>query len=55
MFFLVEAVARRPISVRFREYAHIAGLVFLLGIMILAVKNDLERQWPEIVSQLTGP
>jgi regulator of sigma E protease len=55
MFFLVEAIARRPISVRFREYAHIAGLVFLLGIMILAVKNDLERQWPEIVSQLTGP
>lgn len=55
MFFIVEAVARRPISVRFREYAHIAGLVFLIGIMVLAVKNDLERQWPEIVSQLTGP
>jgi regulator of sigma E protease len=55
MFFLVEAVSRRPISVRFREYAHIAGLAFLIGIMILAVKNDLERQWPEIVSQLTGP
>jgi regulator of sigma E protease len=55
MFFLVEAIARRPISVRFREYAHIAGLVFLIGIMILAVKNDLERQWPSIVSQLTGP
>jgi regulator of sigma E protease len=55
MFFLVEAVSRRPISVRFREYAHIAGLAFLIGIMILAVKNDLERQWPGIVSQLTGP
>jgi regulator of sigma E protease len=55
MFFLVEAVARRPISVRFREYAHIAGLVFLIGIMVLAVKNDLERQWPAIVSQIKGP
>jgi regulator of sigma E protease len=55
MFFLVEGVSRRPISVRFREYAHIAGLVFLIGIMVLAVKNDLERQWPQIVSQLTGP
>jgi len=54
MFFLVEAIARRPISVRVREYAHIAGLVFLIGIMVLAVKNDLERQWPEIVTQLTG-
>jgi regulator of sigma E protease len=55
MFFLVEGISRRPISVRFREYAHIAGLVFLIGIMVLAVKNDLERQWPQIVSQLTGP
>jgi regulator of sigma E protease len=55
MFFLVEAVSRRPISVRVREYAHIAGLVFLIGIMVLAVKNDLERQWPAIVTQLTGP
>jgi regulator of sigma E protease len=55
MFFLVEGVSRRPISVRFREYAHIAGLVFLIGIMVLAVKNDLERQWPQIVSQITGP
>jgi len=55
MFFLLEAVSRRPISVRVREYAHIAGLVFLIGIMVLAVKNDLERQWPQIVTQLTGP
>jgi regulator of sigma E protease len=55
MFFLLEAISRRPISVRVREYAHIAGLVFLIGIMILAVKNDLERQWPQIVTQLTGP
>jgi regulator of sigma E protease len=54
MFFLVEAVARRPISVRMREYAHIAGLVFLIGIMVLAVKNDLERQWPAFVTQITG-
>ena len=55
MFFLVEAISRRPISVRVREYAHIAGLVFLIGIMVLAVKNDLERQWPAIITQLTGP
>jgi regulator of sigma E protease len=54
MFFLVEAIVRRPISIRVREYAHIAGLAFLIGIMILAFKNDIERQWPEIVSQMTG-
>ncbi|HEX7478215.1 MAG TPA: site-2 protease family protein [Polyangiales bacterium] len=54
MFFLVEAVARRPVSVRVREYAHMAGLVFLLGMMILAFKNDIERQWPELVHQIAG-
>jgi len=54
MFFVVEAVARRPLSIRVREYAHIAGLAFLIGIMILAFKNDIERQWPEIVAQVTG-
>ncbi len=52
MFFLIEGVARRPVSVRVREYAHLAGLAFLLGIMVLAFKNDIERQWPELVSQL---
>jgi regulator of sigma E protease len=54
MFFLVEAIVRRPISIRVREYAHIAGLAFLVGIMVLAFKNDIERQWPEIVAQITG-
>lgn len=54
MFFLVEAIVRRPISSRVREYAHIAGLAFLIGIMVLAFKNDIERQWPEIVAQITG-
>ncbi len=54
MFFLVEAVARRPVSVRVREYAHLAGLAFLLGVMILAFKNDIERQWPELIAKLMG-
>jgi membrane-associated protease RseP (regulator of RpoE activity) len=40
--------------VRVREYAHIAGLVFLISIMVLAFKNDIERQWPDIVAQLRG-
>ena len=37
-----------------REYAHIAGLLMLLAIMILAFKNDIERQWPQIVDELTA-
>jgi len=52
MFFLVEAIVRRPISSRVREYAHVAGLAFLVGIMVLAFKNDIERQWPQIVAQI---
>ncbi|MDD9935103.1 MAG: RIP metalloprotease RseP [Myxococcales bacterium] len=52
LFFGYEAVARRPVSVRVREYAHIAGLVVLLAIMVVAFKNDLERQWPQIVEVL---
>jgi regulator of sigma E protease len=54
VFLLYEAVVRRPLSVKLREYAHIAGLLMLLAIMILAFKNDIERQWPEIVDRLTA-
>jgi regulator of sigma E protease len=54
LFLLSEAVLRRPVSVRIREYAHIAGLLMLLAIMVLAFKNDIERQWPQIVDELTA-
>jgi regulator of sigma E protease len=54
VFLLSEAVLRRPVSVRIREYAHIAGLLMLLAIMVLAFKNDIERQWPQIVDELTA-
>lgn len=54
-FLVYEAVARRPLSLRIREYAHVAGLVVLLALMVLAFKNDLERQWPRIVERVSGP
>ena len=54
MFVLYEAVVRRPISTRMREYAHIVGLLVLVAIMILAFKNDLERQWPRILDTITS-
>ncbi|MBN1652318.1 MAG: RIP metalloprotease RseP [Deltaproteobacteria bacterium] len=53
LFFFVEAMVQRPISIRVREYAYIAGLAFLLIITILAFKNDIERKWPEIVDGIT--
>ncbi len=52
LFLLYEGVLRRPVSVRAREYAHIAGLLLLLAVMVLAFINDVERQWPDILDGL---
>lgn len=51
-FFLAEAVTRRPIARKVREYAQVGGFVILAALMVLALKNDVERQWPQIVDQL---
>ncbi len=47
MFLGVEAIRRRPLSVRTRRLTSLAGLVILLGIMGLAVKNDLTRKFSQ--------
>jgi regulator of sigma E protease len=58
LFFLVETVKRRPIGTRAREWASLAGFVFLVLIMLLAFKNDLERRsgqdrfWPELGAEI---
>lgn len=52
LFFLMEAISRRRLSVKVREYASLAGLSLLLLIMVLAFKNDIERTWPRIVDQI---
>jgi regulator of sigma E protease len=49
LFFLIEGVSRRPVNVRVREYASLVGLVLLILLMVVAFKNDIERQWPRIV------
>jgi regulator of sigma E protease len=49
LFLLIELVWRKPLSVRFREYASIAGLSILILLMVFAFKNDVERQWPQLV------
>jgi len=43
MFFTLEAVIRRPVSVKIREYANMAGLSLLLFIMFFAFYNDIMR------------
>jgi regulator of sigma E protease len=52
VFVLLEALMRRPLAARVREYAHLVGFVLLVGLMVLAFKNDIERQWPAIRQEL---
>ena len=43
LFCLVEAVKRRPLSMRAREYATLVGLVILAALVLLALRNDLQE------------
>jgi regulator of sigma E protease len=54
LFFLIEGVRRRRVSRRVREYASLVGLVLLLLLMGLALKNDIERHWPSSAGQETS-
>jgi regulator of sigma E protease len=42
MLYGVEAVTRRPLNKRLVEYAFRAGIVFVVGLMLLATWNDLQ-------------
>jgi regulator of sigma E protease len=52
LFFLFEAVLRRPLPLRVRELASLAGLVILFALMGVAFKNDVERRWDVIQGQI---
>jgi regulator of sigma E protease len=54
LFFLIEGVARRPVSPKVRQYASLVGLALLILLMVIAFKNDIERQWPDLVERITG-
>jgi len=43
LFFVIEAVLGRPVSLRKREAAQQLGLVLLLLLMVFAIYNDLVR------------
>ena len=45
LFFTVEAVKRKQVSLRVREIATYVGLVLLISLMIFAFKNDIVRYW----------
>ncbi|MBK6513072.1 MAG: RIP metalloprotease RseP [Polyangiaceae bacterium] len=52
LFFLFEGILRRPLPLRVREIASLFGLIFLIAMMGIAFKNDLERRWDVIESQV---
>lgn len=51
MFLGIEALSRRPVPLRVREVASLFGLIALVVIMGLAVKNDVEKRWDIIAAQ----
>ncbi len=45
LFYLVELILRRPVSIRAREMAQQVGMAMLLMLMVLAFYNDIIRIW----------
>ena len=43
MFFTLEALRRRPLSQRAREIASAIGLVIILLLLLIALRNDVMR------------
>jgi regulator of sigma E protease len=52
LFFLFEAARRKPLPLRIREVASLAGMLVLMALMLVAFKNDVERRWDVIVTQV---
>ena len=49
LFFALEGMLRRPLPLRIREMAHIVGMAILIGLMLLAFKNDIDKRWGNVV------
>lgn len=45
LFFAIEAVQRRPVSIRVRELAQQVGMVLLLMLMVFVIYNDVIFTW----------
>ncbi len=41
----VEAIQRRPLSLRVQQISSMVGFSLVVGLMVLAFKNDIERYW----------
>lgn len=45
LFYVIELIIRRPVSMRVRELAQQVGMAMLLMLMVLAFYNDIIRLW----------
>ncbi len=45
LFFAVEGVIRRPVPLWIRQTASVLGLLVVVGVMLVAFKNDLQRKF----------
>lgn len=49
MFYILEGIKRGPLSYRTRQISAYIGLICIILLMILAFKNDIERNWYRVV------
>ena len=52
VFLALEAIKKRPLSLRAREVSSLVGMSVLFVLMMVAFKNDVERRWDVIVGQI---
>ncbi len=45
LFYIIELIIRRPVSIRIREMSQQVGMALLLMLMVLAFYNDFVRLW----------
>jgi len=50
LLFLMEAIKRGPLSFRTRQIAAYIGFAMILFLLVLAFKNDIQRQWDNIAA-----
>jgi len=48
LFFAIEAVIRRPVSLKIGQYAAYVGLAFIVALMVVVFSNDIMRNWDGI-------
>lgn len=51
VFLVAEAIRRRPLSVQLRARLTQVGFAVLVGIMLLAFRNDVLRMFPHVISR----